>query len=82
MDTMKSGVRRDISEAISGGTTSISAPKAPASSYFFTAFQISIALSAVLPTALKPPVQVHFDGMSPTCPMTGIDSSARRRTTL
>jgi hypothetical protein len=30
-----------------------------------------LALSAVLPTALKPPVHVHCEGIRPTCATTG-----------
>ncbi len=71
IDTMNSEVRRLISAAISAGTTSISAPKAPASSSALVARYTAIALSAVLPTALKPPVQVLRDGISPTWLMTG-----------
>ena len=41
---------------------------------------ICIALSADLPTARKPPVQVARDGIRPTWPITGMASSARRFT--
>ena len=71
-------MRFEIASATSTGTTSISAPKAPAASSCLTASKISMALSAVLPTALKPPVQVRRDGISPTWPITGIASSAMR----
>ena len=41
---------------------------------------ICIALAAVLPTALKPPVHVAREGIRPTCPITGTFSSAIRFT--
>ena len=80
IDSMTRDVLALIAAATSPGTTSISAAKAPASSSALTCRQISSALSAVLPTALKPPVQVAFDGMRPTWPQTGMPSSRRRRT--
>ena len=71
-------MRLQIASATSTGTTSISAPNAPVASSCRTAFMTSIAVSAVLPTAFQPPVQVRRDGISPTWPMTGMLSSARR----
>ena len=59
---MRSEVRAEIACATSTGTTSISAPKAPAPSSARTAAMIAIACSAVLPTATKPPVHVRRDG--------------------
>ena len=69
-----------MAAATAAGTTSISAAKAPAASSARTCDQTSRALSAVLPTARKPPVQVLREGMRPEWPQTGMPSAARRRT--
>ena len=49
--------------------------KAPAPSSVLTWLYTSMAVSAVLPTALKPPVHVRFDGIRPVCPQTGMPSA-------
>jgi hypothetical protein len=76
---MNSEVRLEIALATSAGTTSISAENAPASSSALVCRHTSRAVSRVLPTALKPPVQVRFGGMRPTWPQTGTPSSRKRR---
>ena len=65
------GVLREITSATRSGTTSSSAAKHPIASSRLTWSNTALALLAVLPTATKPPVQVHWDGISPTWPTTG-----------
>ncbi len=79
MPNSSSDVRRAISAATRSGTTSISAPKQPASSSRRTWRKTSIAPSAVLPTARNPPVHVALEGISPTWLTTGMPSSASAR---
>ena len=72
MPSMMSGVLREMTSATRSGATSSSAPKQPIASRRLTWLQTANALSAVLPTAFHPPVQVFCEGMSPTCATTGI----------
>ena len=73
-------MRLEISAAIRAGTTSISAANAPAASSVLTCRYTYIAVSSVLPTARKPPVQVRRSGIKPTWPTIGIPSADSRST--
>ena len=55
-----------ITSATFGGTTSSSTPIAPASCNSRVCSKILTALSAVLPCATNPPIQVAFPGTNPT----------------
>ena len=80
IDIKNSGLRRAMAAATGSGTSSISAPNAPAASRARACRHTRRALSAVLPTALNPLVQVAWVGMKPMWPITGSPSAARRAT--